>query len=106
MGFLAGRAGGAPDPDALAAGARPQDFRHDRIAKVIERSPVAKKEGLVGGHGLDHLGGDGGGSCLHLLHEVADAGEATAVSKRFSCTSRGKSDHNASAALPNKRSNS
>jgi hypothetical protein len=31
---------------------------------------------------------------------------ATAVSKRPSCTSRGNSDHNASAALPSKRSNS
>jgi len=31
---------------------------------------------------------------------------ATAVSKRVSCTSRGKSDHNASTALSNKRSNS
>ena len=58
--LLAGRAGGAPDPDALAAGARLQHLRHDRIAEMIERHLVAEEEGLVGGHGFDHLGDDRG----------------------------------------------
>src|ERR1700730_4657288 len=75
-GFLAGRTGGAPDPQALAACARLQDFGHDRTPKVLERNLVAKEEGLVGGHGLDHLGDEASRSALHLLHEFADTGQA------------------------------
>src|ERR1700682_5880685 len=49
---------------------------------MIERSLVAKEEGLVGGHGLDHLGNDGRGSGFHLLHEFADAGQPGLARKR------------------------
>jgi hypothetical protein len=48
-------------------------FGHDRIAEMIERHLVAKKECLVGGHGFDHLGDDGGRAAFHFLHEFADA---------------------------------
>jgi hypothetical protein len=80
--LLAGRGGGAPDSNAPAAGASLQDFGHDRIAEVTERNLVAKKERLVGGHGLDHLGGKRGGSVLHFLHEFADAGQTGFPRKR------------------------
>ena len=80
--LLAGRAGGAPDPDALAGRARLQHLGHDRIAEVIERHLVAKEEGLVGGHGFDHLGDKGCRPALHLLHEFADAGEAAFARQR------------------------
>ncbi len=82
IGFLPRRAGGTPHPNALAAGARLQDYGHDRIAKVIERNLVAKKEGFVGGHRLDHLGCERRGSTLHLLHEFADAGQTYFSRKR------------------------
>src|SRR5665213_956219 len=80
--FLTRRAGGAPDPNALATCARPQDFGHDRIAKMIERNLVAEEEGLVDSHGLDHLGGERGGSAPHFLHEFADAGQTGFPRKR------------------------
>ena len=80
--LLAGRAGGAPDPDALAARARLHHLRHDRIAEVFERHLVAEEEGLVGGHGFDHLGDDALRPALHLLHEVADARQAAFARQR------------------------
>jgi hypothetical protein len=40
---------------------------------MIERHLVAKKEGLVGGHGFDHLGDDGSRAAFHFLHEFVDA---------------------------------
>ena len=49
---------------------------------MIERNLVAKKEGLVGGHGLDYLGDDRGRSTLHSLHEFADTGKTGFLRKR------------------------
>ena len=45
------------------------------VAEMIERDLVAEEEGLVGGHGFDHLRDERGSSRLQLLHELGDAGE-------------------------------
>src|SRR5262249_40346767 len=82
IGLLAGRAGRAPDPQALARGAQLQHLRHDRVAEMFERNLVAEEEGLVGGHGFDHLGDEGARATLHLLHEIADAGKTCLARER------------------------
>ena len=82
IGLLPGRAGGAPDPDRLADRPRLQQFRHDRFAEMVERHLVAEEEGLVGGHGFDHLRNMRGGAAFHFLYEFADAGHAALAGQR------------------------
>ncbi len=73
--LLPGRGGCTPDTQAAAAGARLQKCRQHRLPQVIERNLVAEKEGLVGGHRLDHLRCQRVGSTLNFLHELGDSGE-------------------------------
>src|SRR3546814_434330 len=48
--LLPARAGGAPDADLLAAGARLQQVRQHDILELLERPVIAENERLVGGH--------------------------------------------------------
>src|SRR3954470_1016398 len=49
---------------------------------MIERDLVAEEEGLVGGHRLGDVDGQGLGAGLDLLHQLADACEAVAARQR------------------------
>ncbi|MFK4571956.1 hypothetical protein ABIF94_003392 [Bradyrhizobium ottawaense] len=49
---------------------------------MIERDLVAEEEGLVGGHGFDHVGDHRARAALQLLHEFADAGESGLAGQR------------------------
>ncbi|MHC2926554.1 hypothetical protein ACVJA9_001351 [Bradyrhizobium diazoefficiens] len=49
---------------------------------MIERDLVAEEEGLVGGHGFDHVGDERARATLQLLHELGDAGEPGLAGER------------------------
>src|SRR5712664_1776781 len=49
---------------------------------MIERNLVAKKEGFVGGHCLDHLRRQRLGASLHLRNEFGDSGQANPSRER------------------------
>src|SRR3546814_1372844 len=54
IGFLPRRTGGAPDPEAPAAGPRLQKVRQDDLAEQLEGLAVAKERAFVGRHRLRH----------------------------------------------------
>src|SRR3954468_3533042 len=67
----------------MAVGARLHQLRQDRLAKVVERYLVAKKERLVRGHGFDHFRDHPLGTGLHLRDQLGDAGQPRASRQRY-----------------------
>src|SRR5689334_8191724 len=49
---------------------------------MVERNLVAKEEGFVGGHRLDHVNRQRLGAALHLLDKLGNAGETRPAGER------------------------
>ncbi len=82
IGLLPGRTGRAPDAQRFAAGARLQQFWDQLLAQMIERQLVAEEERLVGGHRLDHVGGERLGARTHLLHQLGNTRQIETTRQR------------------------